>query len=314
MSGLLLLLAAGALVAIALLTLATILRLRRPPRRTYASALRTGAPGDPSELSHPRPFRSTTWTPSSAPPPSNRHAFPLWDIQGDDPAGPLILSTPGWGDSRIGILPRLDALAPLASALLVWDPPAAGEAPALSLLGTREHLILADLIHQLERDDRLAGGLILHGWSLGAGVAIAAAAHLHERPDLRAVIAEAPYRLPQTPARNVMRHAGFPHRINTPLAFLTLGLRLGVGPGWTGFDRAQLAARVPCPLLVVHGENDQVSPIEDGRAIADAAPAGRLVAIPAAGHNDVWAEPELIRAITEAIHDFVRTNAPAPQG
>jgi len=314
MTGLLLLLAAGALLAISLVTLFTILRLRRPPRRTYASALHAGVPGDPSELDRPRPFSTTTFTPTAAPPPSNRHAFPLWDIQGDDPDGPVMLSTPGWGDSRLGVLPRLGALAPIASAILIWDPPGAGEAPAHSLLGTREHLILADLVQQLEREGRLGNGLILHGWSLGGGVAIALAAHLRDHPNLRAVIAEAPYRLAPTPARNVMRLAGFPHRINTPLAFLYLGARLAVGPKWKGFDRAHHAAQIPCPLLVIHGDADEICPIEDGRAIADAAPHGRLVSIEGAAHNDVWAEPRFAQAATEAIHDFVRRSALARQG
>ena len=124
-------------------------------------------------------------------------------------------------------------------------------------------------------------------------------------------IAEAPYRLPLTPARNVMRLNHLPYRLNLPVAMGLVGLRLGVGAGWrrgqdgVGFDRAAHAARLGCPLLVIHGSEDEISPIEDGRAIASAAPAGEIVEVEGAGHNDLWAEEGWVEVCAGAMRGFV---------
>jgi len=106
------------------------------------------------------------------------------------------------------------------------------------------------------------------------------------------IIAEAPYRLPKTPASRVMRQAGLPWAGVGPIAYLLLGLRTGAGALWRGFDRAEHAARLRSPLLVIHGDADAICPLEDGRAIAAAAPGGQLLIVEGGRHNDLWL-PEL---------------------
>jgi pimeloyl-ACP methyl ester carboxylesterase len=64
-----------------------------------------------------------------------------------------------------------------------------------------------------------------------------------------------------------------------------------VGTRWRGFDRAVLAARVKCPLVVLHGDLDAVCPVADGEAIAQAAARGKLVVVRGGGHLDLWSEP-----------------------
>ena len=56
------------------------------------------------------------------------------------------------------------------------------------------------------------------------------------------------------------------------------------------------------PALVVVGEEDQLSPVDDARAMADALPAGRLVVLPDAGHLTAVETPE---AFTAAVADFL---------
>jgi pimeloyl-ACP methyl ester carboxylesterase len=302
--GLLALLGLGAAIALALATWHTARVLTRPYRRTYASALAKGRPGDPGELQDAAGSRRafTSWD----------HQWqglrlPVWDIPGDDPAGPVIVFSHGWGDSRIGGLSRAQALAPLASRLILWDMPGHGDATGTCSLGTREVGALKALIEVVKAERPL----VLFGWSLGAGVSIAAAAAAPGTPSLRdgtpvaAVITEAPYRLAQTPARNVLRAWGLPYRANLPLALAALGTRFGVGPSWRGFDRAALAARLPCPLLVIHGERDEVCPLDDGRAIAGAARSGTLAAIPGAGHHGLWTDESAAPRCEAAARDFL---------
>ena len=136
---------------------------------------------------------------------------------------------------------------------------------------------------------------MLFGWSLGAGVSIAAAAECER---VVGVIAESPYRLAATPAGNVLQARSMPWRVNLPLALRLVGSEAE----WRGFDRCDVAARLRVPLLVIHGEADVVSPIEDGRAIA-AAGRGEFVPL-VAGHNDVWTG-ECRRAAEDAVRSFV---------
>ncbi len=284
-TGLVVLLALGLVAGVVLLTLWTRWMLTHPPRRTYATALARGRPGDPGEIPPPTgPLEFHSWRFES-----RGATLPAWDVLGGRRDGPVVVLLHGWGDSRIGGLSRAAVLAPHCSRLVLWDLPGHGEAPGTCSLGVLE---VADAIALL---DSLRGGtgshtpIALLGWSLGAGVAIATAA---ARPDLVAgVIAENPYRLASTPARNVLVGERLPHRLNLPLAMALHAASLGWGAGELDgprFDRAELARSVRCPLLVVSGERDEVSPAEDGRVIAAAG--GRFVLLPAGGHHGLWTD------------------------
>lgn len=364
--GLITLLALGYAIFIGGCALLIARRLRRPPRRTYAWALRKGIPGDPGELTPPLEFteREITWTA-----PGSRRAvtIPIWDVRGGlasggasgaiSGGGPVVVLTPGWGDSRVGGLARLSAIAPHCSRILLWDPPGLGASefssrdrahaqpsrdrqgadspPATSAssrgscaprwsMSVHDHLALLVVL-----DEMIAPGdaspIVLFGWSAGAGASILAAeascaraAERNEpraqamgssrahRPNIAGVIAEAPYRLPWTPARNVLRSADMPWFLCGPLAFASLGLRLRVGPIWRGFDRAAHAAKLlnRTLTLILHGDADEVCPIDDGRAIAHAAGA-QLVEIPGGRHNDLWVDDRFRDRSARAVREFM---------
>lgn len=305
MLGFSLLLLTGLLIALGASVFLVVRRLRNPPRRTYAAAIARNIPGDPSEADPPRQFRAFTF---DAPKPSGRATSPraAWEIEGDTPSGPVIICSPGWGDSKIGAIPRIPALAPCASSIIAWDPAGLGESPGRCRLGAHADVLeLVALVESLQRRD-----VILLGWSLGAGVSIAAGAELARRgqPPL-AIIAEAPYRMPQTPARNVLRLAGLPYRANLPLAFVYLGLRLGEGAAWPRFNRAHHARELTSPLLLLHGDTDDICPTEDSGTIARAAPSATLALIPGAGHNNLWTEEPYKTEAREAVMAFLRSRS-----
>lgn len=288
--------------------------LTHPPRRTYASAVAKGRPGTPAEIpGAPREFQAWQFE-------SRGRRLPVWDIRGDaHPAdGPTVVLTHGWGDSRVGALARIASIAPFCSRLVAWDMPGHGESRGTCELGTHEP---DDLIALLDRVREPGSRLILFGWSLGAGVSIAAAARgvQSRRARIDGVIAEAPYRHAWTPAANVMRARGLPHRWNIPPVFAMLGLELGVGPTWSwrgGFDRAALAAKLECPLLVLHGAEDDISPVEDGRQIAAAAKQGTFCPIAGAGHYGLWTEAPFAAQCVEAVRPMLGPagqNTPAPR-
>ncbi len=291
MLGFLLLLAVGLLIAWCGVTVATVRVLTRPPRRTYASALARGRAGDPSELAPPLPFESWSLR-------SRGNELAAWTVTGGNPAGPVFIITHGWGDSRIGMLSRIEALHTFAAAFVLWDLPGHGESGGRCELGHGE---VRDILAVL---DAVPGErIVLVGASLGAGLSIIAAA---ERPKRTiAVIAEAPYRLVETPARNMVTAMRLPSRFTLPPALAWVGWRSGAGRGWPGFDRAGHAAKVTSPLLVLHGENDQISPLEDGRAIAAAAAHGSLAPIPGGGHLGLWTEDPVREHTLAAVRAFL---------
>lgn len=58
-------------------------------------------------------------------------------------------------------------------------------------------------------------------------------------------------------------------------------------------DQRESLASIDCPVLVMHGSEDQVSPIAAGRYIAEAVKDGSLVEFPGVGHAPFWSKPEV---------------------
>lgn len=296
--GLLLLLFTGWVVGIIALVVYTIHSLTHPPRRSFAYAVSRQLPSTPAEIELTGRHAGTMLVFSEWTFISRGLTLPVWDVRGLDANGPTVILSHGWGDSRVVALTRLASLVKHASRVVLWDLPGHGDAPGTCSLGTREVDDLLALIQTVCADN--PASLVLYGFSLGAGISIAAAADSRGShvTHVKMVIAEAPYRVPITPAGNVLKLAGLPHLFNLPPAMLFLGLKFGHGASWTrqhaagGFDRALHAQRLTVPLLVLQGAADQVCPIADGRAIAAAAPQGAMIEVADGGHLDLWTKPE----------------------
>ncbi len=275
--------------------------LTHPPRRTLAFAVSRGWPASPLEVPEAMggSRRFEEWLLRA-----RGRDLPVWDIPGDGgPAAPIVVFTHGWGESRLHGLWRLAAWLPCCSRVLLWDMPGHGEAPGTCRLGSDEHLDLLALVEHLRGEGEHEGpggtnqpAIVLHGFSLGAGVSIVAAA-VAGPARIAAVVAEAPYRVPQTPARAVMHHAGLGLPLARAAAQGLLGVAWGQGLWWATrgraprFDRAAWAGRLSVPVLVLHGEADLICPPADGQAVAAAAKRGRFVAVAGAAHLDLWTNP-----------------------
>ena len=150
--------------------------------------------------------------------------------------------------------------------------------------------------------------VVLFGKSMGAGVSIEAAALANGRCRQRiaAVIAESVYRHFREPIAGQLRCRNLPSFPLSHLATAFLAARLG---GLGHFDRAVLAARLACPLLVLHGAADPVCPITSARQIASQAPDGQIVEFPDGGHSNLALVDEL--AYIEAIETFMTSIIPS---
>ncbi len=285
------LLGVGLFTSCAALVLHTWWGLTRPRRRGYAFAVARGLPGDPGEVDHPCEFCETKLGPAPGLP-----ATTLWDIVGQSASGPVVVFSHGWGQSRHSVLPRLEALAPLSSRIIAWDLPGHGESPGPSALGATEAAALARIVRWASESE--SRPVVLYGYSLGAGVGLALAS---QSPELVSrVIAESPYRVAGTPAENVLAQRGLPRGWSLRLALRLMG-RVGDG----GFDRAKLAALVACPVLVLHGERDEIAPVADGRDIAGAAPRGSMVVVERGSHRSLWVDVAQRETCRGAIREFL---------
>jgi uncharacterized protein len=112
------------------------------------------------------------------------------------------------------------------------------------------------------------GRVVLFGESLGSAVAL----QLALEKDARALVLESPF-------------ASIPEMARAVYPFLPL---------WpfvrTRYDNVGKVAALRMPLLVLHGDRDEVVPFAQGRRVFERAPEPkRFFAIPGAGHNDTYA-------------------------
>jgi uncharacterized protein len=131
------------------------------------------------------------------------------------------------------------------------------------------------------------GTMVLFGRSLGAAVAVETAT----RFDIQALILESPF----TSIREMAR-AAFP--------LLPLGALLQ-----TRYDILEKIPRINAPLLVLHGDRDEIVPFAQGKAVFDAAPQPKtFYRIAGAGHNDTY----LIggEAYFRELKNFIESTAP----
>ena len=122
------------------------------------------------------------------------------------------------------------------------------------------------------------GEIVVFGKSLGGGVAC----EIARDKGFKALVLESTFTSLSSVARKL-----FP--------FLPKGVPLG-----ETYDSISKIGRARCPVMVIHGDRDELIPLEEGISLYEAAPqAKELYVVPGAGHNDVSlaAGPEYVRRI-----------------
>ena len=123
---------------------------------------------------------------------------------------------------------------------------------------------------RLQRNLDLERGLVLFGRSMGCAVAV----EMATRRRVYALILESPF----TSIRGMTKRI-YPY---LPSSLLTSFLQ-------TRYDSLSKIRDVNSPLMVLHGDRDDIVPIDEGREIFDAAnEPKRFYAIQGAGHNDTY--------------------------
>jgi fermentation-respiration switch protein FrsA (DUF1100 family) len=117
---------------------------------------------------------------------------------------------------------------------------------------------------------------------MGAAAALLAAG---QGAPVRAVVLDSPYADLERVADEAIARTLPPAVLLRPLVFKLAGWRTGFDPSSVRPIEAIRAIRVP--VLIFHGTDDRVVPIEHSRDLIDAAAGpARLVPLPGQGHND----------------------------
>lgn len=221
---------------------------------------------------------------------------PAWHVQGNgDPLAPTLLLLHGWGRSRWDSLARLAPLLPCAFDAWLPDLPAHGEhAAKRGWVGVREpHAVLAMLGDLAAR--RPGAPIVIVGHSLGAGVAIRAAARVRDT-SLAGVIALAPYRDLRSPIPGRLALRGLP-----VLPFMPVAIALLRAFGCMDRPLELDAHGLDLATLVIACEGDPISPIADAEALATALAHATLLVLPGDRHDEPGAgDPDRFVASVQA--------------
>jgi len=163
--------------------------------------------------------------------------------------------------------PRLTELALRGFGIAALNYRGSGGAPG----EPSEEALTADAVALYDALDRLMGGAVpegrrvIYGTSLGAAVAVQLAA----RRDAAGVVLETPF--------NRMCEVAQVHYPIFPACLLL---------PWERWESADAVRLVRAPVLVLHGDADEMIPLAQGRKLAEAARA-RLIVYPGGNHNDL---------------------------
>jgi pimeloyl-ACP methyl ester carboxylesterase len=289
MVGLLILLATALAVMLAALTALLAREMRRPPRHTTAYALAKGLPCDPGDLDPPLPYEEW-WLdrPDGA-------QLPVWDISNPN-SGIQIADSPrrnskvtavflhGWGHSRVDVLPRIGSFLPFCDRIVLYDLRGHGESRhCLSNLGMKEDDDLLALLERLGDSQRF----LLVGHSMGAVIALKATAEARRRnlpiaDQIAGIIVYGAYCDFHRSLQGRLNVAGYPARPITDLALLVHRFS-GLTP--LSLREADVQA-FESPVLMIHGCDDQIAPLEHGQRLAQAVKTATLHEIRDAAHVD----------------------------
>ena len=271
MSGLLLLLLIALVLSLLLLGLMITWDTMHPPRRTAGWALGRGIDVDPADMG----LSFEEWDLRV----SDGSTVKAWDVMtGMSSPGPVVVLLHGWSRSRIDMLPVLETWSRLVPRVIIMDLRGHGDAGSRTCrLGQREVEDVLQLLQAIGTDT------ILVGHSLGATVAIMTAASGRSGAEhVRGVLAIAPYEGFDVPIAAKLRA----RRIH-PWLIMPVVMSIFRCLGIVRRSTSTHAGRLECPLLVLQGAKDMVSPPEQSRMIADAG-GGTYMQVDGGFHDQLW--------------------------
>lgn len=195
--------------------------------------------------------------------------LPAWFVAGRRQTWVLLIH--GLDGSRSDTLPAMATLNALGFPMLAItyrnDPGAAPSADHRSHLGDTEWQDIAAAIGYAQTNG--AHGVVLYGWSLGAGMAIVTSEHAPPRTEVRALVLDSPV----LDWRATLDANSARHRIPAVITWSAKTiLASALGVNIDRYREHRLAAALTTPALVIEGSADSVTPPAVSDAFARARP------------------------------------------
>ncbi len=227
-----------------------------------------------------------------------------WLLGPDGPPRGLVVFAHGWSSDGGRLAPLSLPLLEDGLACLLWDMPGHGRSPEVEtynvVLLLKDLVALRDWIASREDLNRLPTALV--GYSFG-GLGTLLSGESDRRWSALASLA-APVG-PMEAIEAYFRQRGLPGGFLRRLLHGAIHRVAGVDP--ETLDIPSHLAALEVPLLVIHGEKDEVIPVSHAEAIVAAAPPGRatLAIVEGARHDGLMNHPEacerLRRFLQEAL-------------
>ena len=260
-----------------------------------------------------RPFRQPTGPPRAgfveSQVVSDGLRLRTWTRAGS-PALPAVVIVHGVGDSLESFVDHGMQFAARGHTVLLLDTRGHGGSEGDRItLGAREREDVRAAMDRLRRDGMAASGLLLVGHSMGAVAVLRAASG---QPDVRAVIAEAPY---DTFRETIARHAALFYHL--PRWVPLIPLSIAIAEWRAGFDADEVdavaaAAQIRGALLAIADGADVRMPEAVVRRVFDAHPGPkRLWVAPEAGHVGASLHPDYWPTVTTFLVENAIWPAPA---
>ena len=164
-----------------------------------------------------------------------------------------------------------------------------GGKPTLTNMIKDAHTIFEGF-KQVLKEKGFSGNLFIMGRSLGSASAIELASHYQSQ--LTGLIIESGF----ANLFNLFKYLGFPLK------------SLGIDVPGTPYS-LKLIREISLPTLIIHGEYDQIVPVEEGKALYEsiAAKDKRLIIIPGVDHNTIMSGG--MQPYLQALHDFISAHS-----
>ena len=211
------------------------------------------------------------------------------------PHAPAVVVLHGWGGTGADMLPIAPGLNDLGLHALFLDARTHGlsdEEDFMSMPRFAEDLETA-LDWLGDRDDVTTIGVIGH--SVGAAAAILAASR---SANVDAVVAVASFAHPE---ELLWRAIPYPAPIKWSLLRV---IRQMIGVSYDEIAPRNRIGDVRAPVLLVHGEEDDVIPVEDALSLHEQLPSSKLIIVPGGKHSDL----EAFEPYFADVDDFLRTS------
>jgi pimeloyl-ACP methyl ester carboxylesterase len=211
----------------------------------------------------------------------------LWWLPNPDPQAPTLLYLHGTFRNLYQNLRKIEALRQAGFSVVAVDYRGWGDTspiiPSEATIYADAHVAWAELVRR-QSDPRKR---VIFGHSMGSGVAVELASQMRAGLDYGGLILESSFtRLP-----DVAKAAG----------------TIGTVASWFAtqeFDSLAKIGKVDAPILMMHGAADTTVPIELGRQLYEAAPAGtRWVEFPLGSHSGL--DREAPQQYKQAVRDLI---------